>query len=57
MRPLARTEARTVLTVLLERTSSITLDPEHPPRWANSRMVRRHDQLHVRLGNPLRIKA
>ncbi|MCW2654251.1 MAG: cytochrome [Mycobacterium sp.] len=47
--PLARIEARTVLTVLLERTSSISLDPEHAPRWVNSLMVRRHEQLPVRL--------
>ena len=47
--PLARIEARSVLTVLLERTRSITLDLEHPPRWANSLMVRRHEQLPVRL--------
>ena len=47
--PLARIEARTVLTVLLERTSSITLDPEHAPRWVNSLMVRRHEQLPVRV--------
>jgi cytochrome P450 family 144 len=47
--PLARVEARTVLTVLLERTSSITLDPEHEPRWVNSLMARRHEQLPLRL--------
>jgi cytochrome P450 len=47
--PLARIEARIVLAVLLERTSSITLDPEHAPRWANSLMVRRHEELPVRL--------
>ena len=47
--PLARIEARIVLTVLLESTSEITLDPEHAPRWANSLMVRRHEQLPVRL--------
>ena len=47
--PLARIEARIVLTVLLERTSSITLDPEHAPRWVNSLMVRRHERLPVRL--------
>jgi cytochrome P450 len=46
--PLARIEARHVLTVLLERTSSITLDPERPPRWVNSLMVRRHDELPIR---------
>jgi cytochrome P450 len=47
--PLARIEARNVLTVLLERTSSITLDPDHPPQWVNSLMVRRHERLPVRL--------
>jgi len=47
--PLARIEARIVLTVLLERTRGITLDPEHPPRWANSLMVRRHEQLLLRI--------
>jgi cytochrome P450 len=47
--PLARIEARNVLSVLLERTSGISLDPEHAPRWVNSLMVRRHDQLPVRL--------
>jgi cytochrome P450 len=47
--PLARIEARAVLTVLLERTSSISLDLEHAPRWVNSLMVRRHEQLPVQL--------
>jgi cytochrome P450 len=47
--PLARVEARNVLTVLLERTSSITVDPERSPRWVNSLMVRRHEELPVRL--------
>jgi cytochrome P450 len=47
--PLARVEARNVLTVLLDRTSSITLDPHHAPRWVNSLMVRRHEQLPVQL--------
>jgi cytochrome P450 len=46
--PLARLEARTVLTRLLQRTSSITLDPERPPRWVDSLMVRRHEQLGIR---------
>jgi cytochrome P450 family 144 len=46
---LARIEARIVLTVLLERTASITLDPERTPRWVNSLMVRRHEQLPLRL--------
>lgn len=47
--PLAGIEARNVLKVLLERSSSITLDPEQAPRWVNSLMVRRHDQLPVQL--------
>jgi cytochrome P450 len=47
--PLARVEARNVLTVLLERTRSITLDPERPPRWVNSLMVRRHEELPINL--------
>jgi len=46
--PLARLEARTVLTVLLERTANIALDPERPPRWVNSLMVRRHEELPIR---------
>jgi cytochrome P450 family 144 len=45
--PLARIEGRIVLTQLLEQTSSITLDPEHPPRWVESLMVRRHERLPV----------
>ena len=40
---LARLEARVVLTVLLEGTSSITLDPDRTPRWVNRLMVRRHE--------------
>ncbi len=47
--PLARVEARNVLTVLLARTSDITLDPQNPPKWANSLMVRRHEELRVQL--------
>lgn len=47
--PLARIEARNVLRVLLERTSSITLDPVEGPRWTNSLMVRRHEVLPIRL--------
>jgi cytochrome P450 family 144 len=47
--PLARLEARVVLTVLLEATRSIALDPERPSRWVNSLMVRRHEPLSVRL--------
>jgi cytochrome P450 len=47
--PLARMEARNVLTVLLERTSSITLEPDDAPRWVDSLMVRRYEQLPLRL--------
>jgi cytochrome P450 family 144 len=47
--PLARVEARAVLTVLLERTTSISLVPERAARWVNSLMVRRHEQLPLRL--------
>jgi cytochrome P450 len=47
--PLARLEARIVLTTLLERTSSISLDADRPPLWVNSLMVRRHEHLAVRL--------
>ncbi len=47
--PLARVEARTVLTVLLERTKKICLQPDHPPSWVRSLLVRRHEQLPVRL--------
>jgi cytochrome P450 len=47
--PLARLEARIVLTVLLERTSSITLDPDRPPSWVDSLQVRRHERLPVQL--------
>jgi cytochrome P450 family 144 len=47
--PLARVEARNVLGVLLDRTDSITLDPEHSPSWVRSLLVRRHERLPVRL--------
>jgi len=47
--PLARVEARNVLTVLLERTSNIGLDPGRSPSWVRSLLVRRHEQLPVRL--------
>jgi cytochrome P450 len=47
--PLARIEARIVLRVLLERTRGISLDAGHAPRWANSLMVRRLEQLPVLL--------
>jgi hypothetical protein len=41
--------AGVVLSVLLERTASITLDPERAPRWVNSLMVRRYERLPLRL--------
>ena len=47
--PLARIEARNVLSVLLDRTSSISLDPDSPPHWVDSLLVRRHQELPVRL--------
>jgi cytochrome P450 len=47
--PLARVEARIVISVLLDRTTAITLDPDRPPRWVQSLMVRRHEELPVRL--------
>jgi cytochrome P450 family 144 len=47
--PLARVEARNVLQVLLERTKSITLQPDHMPSWVRSLLVRRHEQLPVQL--------
>jgi len=45
--PLARLEARTVLTRLLARTASITLDPDHPPHRVRSLLVLRHETLPV----------
>ncbi|MDQ1431106.1 MAG: hypothetical protein QOF40_1708 [Actinomycetota bacterium] len=47
--PLARLEGRIVLTMLLALTSSITLDPERPPRWVRSLQARRHELLPVQL--------
>lgn len=41
--PLARVEARIVITALLERTKTITLDPERPASWANRLMVALRD--------------
>jgi hypothetical protein len=46
---LARVEAWNVLSVLLARANDITLDPQHSPKWANSLMVRRHEELPVQL--------
>ncbi|WP_330254114.1 cytochrome P450 [Nocardia sp. NBC_00565] len=47
--PLARLEARIVLTILLQRTTNITLEPQHRPSWVTSLLVRRHLELPVRL--------
>jgi cytochrome P450 family 144 len=49
--PLARLEARIVLSVLLSQTSSITLDPGKPPQWVGSLQVRRHERLPVQLAS------
>jgi len=47
--PLARLEGRVVLSVLLEQTSSFTLDPGKPPEWFNSLQARRYDRLPLQL--------
>jgi cytochrome P450 family 144 len=46
---LARIEARAVLTELLEQTQDFALDPDHDPQWVDSLLVRRHEQLHLRV--------
>ncbi|MFN8026902.1 MAG: cytochrome P450 [Acidimicrobiia bacterium] len=43
--PLARLEGRVVLTRLLAATSSVRLDPAHPPVRVPSLLVRRHESL------------
>jgi cytochrome P450 len=45
--PLARLEALTVLSTLLERTSNFYLNPTMPPQWFDSLQVRRHHSLPV----------
>jgi cytochrome P450 len=47
--PLARVEARNVLTVLLEQTKTISLQPDDAPSWVPSLLVRRHQRLPVHL--------
>jgi cytochrome P450 len=47
--PLARIEARNVLTVLLDRTRRIQIEPGSSPNWVRSLLVRRHERLPVRL--------
>jgi cytochrome P450 len=43
--PLARLEARVVLTKLLERTTSFALDPDRSQRWSDSVWIHRHEEL------------
>jgi cytochrome P450 family 144 len=45
--PLARLEARVVLTTLLERTTTFKLDGNRMPRWFDSLQVRRHEYLPI----------
>lgn len=45
--PLARIEARVVLTRLLERTVHIGTDPHGPARWDDNLWMRRHEQLPI----------
>jgi cytochrome P450 len=45
--PLARTEARVAICMLLERTSSVSLAPDSRPEYAPSIFVRRHRTLDV----------
>jgi cytochrome P450 len=45
--PLARLEARAVISTLLEKTSAISLDEANPPVRVRSLLVRRHEQLPV----------
>ncbi|HET7736478.1 MAG TPA: cytochrome P450, partial [Nocardioidaceae bacterium] len=45
---LARMEATSAIGVLLERTSLFELDPDNPPTWIPSTVVRRHRTLDLR---------
>jgi cytochrome P450 family 144 len=47
--PLARLEGKVVLSVLLEKTSSFTLDPDQAPEWFNSLQARRYNRLPLQL--------
>jgi len=49
--PLARLEAKIVLTVLLEHTSGFCIEPGESPEWVDSLMVRRYARL------PLQFRA
>jgi cytochrome P450 len=45
--PLARLEARVVLTKLLQRSSALALDADDPPRRVDSLWVNRHERLPI----------
>ena len=45
--PLARLEARVVVTRLLERTREFALDPTEAPSWVDSVWIRRHERLPI----------
>ena len=45
--PLARLEARVVVSRLLERTRAFALDPSDPPEWVDSVWIRRHERLPI----------
>ena len=45
--PLARLEARVVVTRVLERTREFALDPADPPQWVDSVWIRRHERLPI----------
>jgi cytochrome P450 len=47
--PLARLEARVVLTTLLERAGTFSLDGNRLPRWFDSLQVRRHEYLPIEI--------
>ena len=47
--PLARLEAKIVISALLARTRNISLDPGRTPKWVTSLLARRHQQLHLKI--------
>jgi cytochrome P450 family 144 len=47
--PLARLETKILLEVLLANTAGFTLDPDRPPRWVDSLLVRRHQSLPLKI--------
>ena len=53
--PLARLEARVVLTKLLSRTKTFALDHADPPRWTDSLWLHRHDRLPIVIDGPRRL--